>query len=173
MNRFLLTFVFSLSVLAVAAQGMVRGKILEKQTDEAMQFVNVGVHDKGGKLVKGAITDEQGDFAIGGLPNGSYELRVTFVGYKSAVRSFDITDRSRRVSYTAIRLAEDQNVLQEVQVTGQRSQMRLEVDRKTFTVDQVLAAAGGSASDLLENIPSIEVTTDGEISLRGNSSVEV
>ena len=64
-------------------------------------------------------------------------------------------------------------MLKEVQVTGQRSQMKLEVDRKSFSVDQVLAAAGGSASDLLENIPSVEVTTDGEISLRGNSSVEV
>jgi len=64
-------------------------------------------------------------------------------------------------------------MLKEVQVTGQRSQMKLEVDRKTFTVDEVLAAAGGSVTDLLENIPSIEVTTDGEISLRGNSSVEV
>lgn len=58
-------------------------------------------------------------------------------------------------------------------MTGQRSQMKLEVDRKTFSVDNVLAAAGASATELLEQIPSIEVTTDGEISLRGNSSVEV
>ena len=77
------------------------------------------------------------------------------------------------IHYNAIYLSEDQKMLKEVQVTGQRSQMKLEVDRKTFTVDEVLAAAGGSVSDLLENIPSVEVTTDGEISLRGNSSVEV
>ncbi|WP_288287065.1 TonB-dependent receptor plug domain-containing protein [uncultured Prevotella sp.] len=89
------------------------------------------------------------------------------------MRRFQVTPEKRNIHYNAIYLSEDQKMLKEVQVTGQRSQMKLEVDRKTFTVDEVLAAAGGSVSDLLENIPSVEVTTDGEISLRGNSSVEV
>ena len=95
------------------------------------------------------------------------------MGYKTVNRTFQITPQKRTVHFNAIYLSEDQKMLKEVQVTGQRSQMKLEVDRKTFTVDEVLAAAGGSVSDLLENIPSVEVTTDGEISLRGNSSVEV
>ena len=81
--------------------------------------------------------------------------------------------KNRQQHYNALYISEDAKMLGEVQVTGQRSQMKLEVDRKVFSVDQILAAAGGSASDLLENIPSVEVTTDGEISLRGNSSVEV
>ena len=58
-------------------------------------------------------------------------------------------------------------------VTAQRSDMKLEVDRKSFSVDQQIANAGGAASDVLENIPSVEVDNDGNISLRGNSSVEV
>ena len=153
------------------AQGSVKGKIIDKQTDEALQFVNVRVM-QGSKLVKGAITDINGAYDIGGLKYGDYVLQVSFVGYKNASRRFTVSERQRRVSHT-IYISEDRQTLKEVQVTGQRSQMKLEVDRKTFTVDQVLAAAGGTASDLLENIPSVEVTTDGEVSLRGNSSVEV
>ena len=155
------------------AQGFVRGKVLDKQTDETMQFVNIAVLTTAGQMVRGAITDANGQFNIGSLPDGSYQLQVSFVGYKTLIRKFTLTPQHRREHFNALYLSEDATTLKEVSVTGQRSQMKLEVDRKTFTVDQVLAAAGGSVTDLLENIPSIEVTTDGEISLRGNSSVEV
>lgn len=173
MNRLVLAILFSVSVLTALAQGSVRGKVLDKQTDESMQFVNVAVMNSAGKVVKGAITDATGQFNIGGLADGKYTLQVTFVGYKTLTRQFELTPQHRREHYNLLYLGEDATMLKEVQVTGQRSQMKLEVDRKVFSVDQMLAAAGGSASDLLEQIPSIEVTTDGEISLRGNSSVEV
>ena len=155
------------------AQGVVRGHIFDKQSDEALQFVNVRVTDGQGQLVGGGMTDIKGQFQVKGLKDGSYKLDISFVGYKGANRSFQITPQKRTVNFSRIYLSEDAHTLKEVQVTGQRSQMKLEVDRKTFTVDEVLAAAGGSVADLLENIPSVEVTTDGEISLRGNSSVEV
>ena len=161
------------SVLVALAQGVVKGRVLDKQSDEALPFVNIRVNDASGKLVKGGMTDANGSFNFSGLKDGSYQLQVSFVGYKTVTRSFQLSPQKRQQHYAALYLAEDSHTLKEVQVTGQRSQMKLEVDRKTFTVDEVLAAAGGSVTDLLENIPSVEVTTDGEISLRGNSSVEV
>jgi outer membrane receptor protein involved in Fe transport len=163
-----------LATVSAAAQGSgsVKGRVLDKQTDEALQFVNVRIM-QGEKLVKGATTDVGGQFNIVGLPDGQYTLSLTFMGYKTATRRFSISQQNRRHTFPALYLSEDSKTLQEVQVTGQRSQMKLEVDRKTFSVDNVLAAAGGNATELLEQIPSIEVTTDGEISLRGNSSVEV
>jgi len=159
--------------LQAMSQGTVRGRVMDKQTDEALQFVNVKVTDTSGKLVGGGMSDARGAFSVGGLKDGQYQLQLSFVGYKSVVRSFRVSPQKRSHHYNIIYMSEDAHTLSEVQVTGQRSQMKLEVDRKTFTVDEVLAAAGGSVADLLENIPSIEVTTDGEISLRGNSSVEV
>ena len=155
------------------AQGTVKGKVIDKQTDEVLQFVNVVVQTASGQLVKGATTDATGQFTVSGLADGQYQLQVSFMGYKPLKRRFTLSAQHRKEHFNALYLQEDTKMLQEVQVTGQRSQMKLEVDRKTFTVDAVLAAAGGSATDLLENIPSVEVTTDGEISLRGNSSVEV
>ena len=70
-------------------------------------------------------------------------------------------------------MAEDAKQLNEVTVTGQRATMKLEVDRKSFDVGQLISNAGQAASDVLDNIPSIEVDNDGNVSLRGNSSVEV
>ncbi len=174
MNRLIISaVVVFIGTIATFAQGSVKGKVLDKQTDEVMEFVNVVVETPAGKLVKGAITDVSGQFHITGLKDGNYQLQVSFVGYKTLTRQFTLSSKNRQQHYNALYLSEDAKVLGEVQVTGQRSQMKPEVDRKVFSVDQILAAAGGSASDLLENIPSVEVTTDGEISLRGNSSVEV
>ena len=174
MKRLIYTLLIIMTCATSAlAQGSVHGKVLDRQTDEAMQFVNIAVQTTGGQLVKGAITDATGQFTISGLKDGQYQLLVTFVGYKPLHRKFTLSAQRRREHFNALYLTEDATALREVEVKGQRSQMKLEVDRKTFTVDQVLAAAGGSVTDLLENIPSIEVTTDGEISLRGNSSVEV
>ena len=167
-----MTMLLMLSTVVSWAQGTVRGNVLDRQTDSGLEFVNVRVL-QGTKFVKGAITDEEGSFTINGLGNGSYTLQISSIGYKEVTRQFTITDRDKRATFHAIYMSEDSKMLEEVEVRGQRSQMKLEVDRKVFTVDQVLAAAGGSASELLENIPSVEVTTDGEISLRGNSSVEV
>ena len=172
MNRFFMLLCTALCAVSVLAQGVVRGKVLDKKTDEALQFVNVKL-TKGDKMVQGSITDVKGAFTLNNVPDGEYTLTVSFVGYKPVTRKVSITPQSRRQTFAALYLSEDSQTLKEVQVTGQRSQMKLEVDRKTFSVDNVLAAAGGNATELLEQIPSIEVTTDGEISLRGNSSVEV
>lgn len=173
MHRYFLLLWLVLATIAAQAQGTVKGRILDKQTDEVMQFVNVKITDSNGKMVGGGMTDVNGSFQVNNLKDGAYTLQVTFVGYKTATRKFQITPQQRRVHYNALYISEDAQTLKEVQVVGQRSQMKLEVDRKTFSVDEVLAAAGGSVTDLLENIPSVEVTTDGEISLRGNTSVEV
>ena len=174
MNRILLLFAMLACTMAALAQGTVKGRVLDKQTNDVLQFVNIRLTDsKSGKMIKGAITDGNGSFHLTEVPYGNYKLTVSYVGYKNAIRNITLSDKNKSAHYTAIYIAEDQQTLKEVKVTGQRSQMKLEVDRKTFTVDQVLAAAGGSVSELLENIPSVEVTTDGEISLRGNSSVEV
>ncbi len=172
MNRILITTLLIFAALTSWAQGTVRGHVLERQTEEALEFANVRIL-KGAKFIKGAITDSEGAFSINGLAYGSYTLQITSIGFKDLEREFTLTQQNNRVTFSVLHMTEDTQSIGEVEVKGQRSQMKLEVDRKVFTVDQVLAAAGGSVTELLENIPSIEVTTDGEISLRGNSSVEV
>ena len=169
---FLLLFV--LNVAVALAQGSVKGRVLDKKTNTGLEFINVVIRKEGSdKILKGAITDTEGRFAIPDVPGGNYILTASSIGYKDATRKFSLTETAPNKSFAAIYIAEDAKSLGEVVVTAQRSDMKLEVDRKTFSVDQQIANAGGVASDVLENIPSVEVDNDGNISLRGNSSVEV
>ena len=160
--------------LTIMAQGTVKGKVLDKSNDEALGFVNVAVSPKGSKTIAGgATTDLDGKFLIKDLPYGSYTLTLSFVGYKTVTKEFQLSATNKTVSYAGIHMAEDANMLNEVKVVGQKSTMKLEVDRKTFDVASNLANVGESASEVLDNIPSVEVDNDGNVSLRGNASVEV
>lgn len=161
-------------VCALAQSGAVRGKIVDAQSKEALEFVTVSVTKAGStELLKGTVTDLDGNFNIQGLANGSYTLSVTFVGYKEVKKDFAISTQARNANLRTIAIREDSKMLSEVQVTGQRAQMKFEIDKKVFDVDQNIASTGGSASDVLTNIPSVEVDSEGEVSLRGSSSVTV
>ena len=163
-----------LCALTIMAQGTVKGKVLDKSNDEALGFVNIAVSPKGSKKISGgATTDLDGKFLIKDLPYGSYTLTLSFVGYKTVTKEFQLSATNKTVSYAGIHMAEDANMLNEVKVVGQKSTMKLEVDRKTFDVSSNLANVGESASEVLDNIPSVEVDNDGNVSLRGNASVEV
>ena len=156
------------------AQGTLSGKIADKQTTEPLGFVNVKVtRATDGKFVGGTMTDADGVFSVKGLANGKYTMQLTFVGYKDEKRQFSITADDNTMHYKCIYMAEDAKMLNGVTVTGQRSAMKLEVDRKTFDVSQLIGNAGQTASEVLDNIPSVEVDNDGNVSLRGNTSVEV
>ena len=174
MNRIFLTCLLVCCTVMTMAQGSVSGKVKDKQSEEALEFVNVAVTKQGDSLlVKGGVTDVTGAFRMEGLANGQYVLTVSYMGYKTMTRPFAVTSDHRNVQLNTIHLAEDSLVLKEVTVTGQRATMKLEVDRKVYDVASDISNAGASASEALERIPSIEVDQDGNISLRGNESVEV
>ena len=174
MKRFILFFLLCLCAYTGWAQGIVKGKILDRQKSEPLGFVNIKVTEQGSdKFAGGGITDAGGNFNVSGLKDGKYTLTLTFMGYKDVTRQFEITPAKREVQFKLLYMAEDAKQLNEVTVTGQRATMKLEVDRKSFDVGQLISNAGQSASDVLDNVPSIEVDNDGNVSLRGNSSVEV
>lgn len=174
MKRFIIFFLLCLCGYTGWAQGTVKGKILDRQKSEPLGFVNIKVTEQGSdKFVGGGITDAGGNFNVTGLKDGKYTLSLTFMGYKDVTRQFEITPAKREVQFKLLYMAEDAKQLNEVTVTGQRATMKLEVDRKSFDVGQLISNAGQAASDVLDNIPSIEVDNDGNVSLRGNSSVEV
>ena len=174
-KKFLLLLVGVLAPFAaLMAQGSVRGKIVDKATSEPIEFVNVVVTPKGSdNMAGGAITDVDGVFRIEGLKFGSYVLTISYIGYQNATREFTLSASAKNANYRQIALEEDAQTLGEVEVTGIRSQMKFEIDKKVFNVDQAIAATGGSASDILQNIPSVEVDTEGTVSLRGSESVTV
>ena len=174
MKRLLMSCLTCTVVVAGWAQGSVRGKVLDKQTSEPLGFVNVKVTlSDNDKFVAGGTTDINGNFNISGLDDGSYNVTLSYIGYREVKRTFTVGAPKRDVHYNILYLSQDAKMLKGVTVTGQKATMKLEVDRKTFDVSQLISNAGQSASDVLDNVPSVEVDNDGNVSLRGNSSVEV
>ena len=170
--KYILTSALVVTPMLMFAKGNITGKVVNKSTGEPMDFVTVQLLDSKGKpLAIGASTDLDGSFILPGINDGNYILKITNVG--SVEQERPVTISGGDVEVGDIHLADDAKLLQEVVVEGVKSQMRFELDRKVFTVDANVTVAGTSASELLESIPSVEVDQDGEVSLRGNSSVTI
>jgi len=176
MKRILfITALVLLTVRMTAAE--VTGKVVDFGTKQPIDFANVSVikgqSDKvqsTNEIVTGTITDEKGDFVLD-LPDGNYMLVVSFMGYSEHKRPITVAGKTLALGRIALR--EDSKMLQDVEVVGQGSSMRFELDKKVFTVDQNIASAGASVTDVLENIPSVDVDQEGNISLRNSEDVEI
>lgn len=157
-----------------AGTGKITAKIVDAQNSETIPFATaVVINRKTKAVVKGAQTDASGNLLITGLPTGTFTFKVSYVGYQTMVRdSVSISDAP--VDFGTIKMKTAKGtVLNEVKVTGQKSTMQLGIDKKIFSVDQSLVSEGGSASDLLQNVPSVQSDIDGNVSLRGSTGVSV
>lgn len=157
--------VFTISLFAAE----VTGKAIDFGTKKPIDFANVSVM-QGEHLVTGTITDADGNFTID-VKDGQYTLVVSFMGYSEQRK--EITVAGKPLNVGRIALKEDTQTLQDVEVVAQGSSMRFELDKKVFTVDQNIASAGASVSEVLENIPSVDVDQEGNISLRNSEDVEI
>lgn len=168
----LLTLLLSVTISAQTA-GVIQGKVIDSKTKLKLDFVTVALVPAGSNApINGCNTDEEGRFTLTGVKKGDYILKFSFVGYLDDSRKVSISGNSK-TDIGTIALKPDNKLLKEIVVTEQRSQMTFDIDKRVFTIDQNIAATGGSASDVLTDIPSVEVDNEGTVSLRGSESVTV
>lgn len=170
---FALLLIAPLSLFAQVS-GTIRGTIIEDETGDPLPFVTIALTPEGSNApTAGCSTGEDGSFRMSNIKAGKYTLTASFVGYLDDSRDVSITAGKSNIDLGTIHLKSDRKLLKEVVVTEQRSQMSFEIDKRVFTVDQSIATTGGSASDVLADIPSVEVDNEGTVSLRGSESVTV
>lgn len=152
------------------------GKIVDIKTNLPIEFATVSLFLESAKQpVKVVQADLEGSFNIGNVTDGTYVLKISFLGYQP------YTSDSLRLNSSALvkdlgtvkMLPAKSTVLNEVVIEAERSSISLGIDRKVFSVDQSLISEGGSATDLLANIPSVSVDIDGNVNLRGTNNVRV
>ncbi len=155
------------------ADGNITGSVFGKNTGEPIDFASVVLvnPETGVPSGIGTMTDEAGIFKIENAPAGKYIIRVSFIGTISQEREIVVGDTD--VELGRIDLGDDSKLLQEVVVTGTRSQMSVNSERRVFNVSSNITSTGASAEELIASIPSVDVNNDGDISLRGNSDVLV
>lgn len=165
---------FATDMAGSETDGKIKGVVIDGELGGPLEFVTVQVKAKdSGKTLQGSVTGSDGVYSIGGLKKGEYIVTFSYLGYDDISKNISIASNNQVVNLGELTLEEGANHLEGVEVVAKRPQMRFEIDRKVFDATQDIAAEGGSASDLLSNIPSVEVDNEGAVSLRGNSSVTI
>jgi iron complex outermembrane recepter protein len=158
---------------AAMAQGSLSGKLVDGQ-DKPVSYATVTLFRGDSSVVNGALSDDQGKFTIENTQAGTYKLRVSAIGFTERnIPGIQITADAPNKNLGPIKLTANAQALKEVTITGERALMEMSVDKKTFNVEKNLTSAGGSASDVLQNVPSVSVDADGNVSLRGKGGVTI
>ncbi|MGI9550406.1 MAG: TonB-dependent receptor domain-containing protein [Aurantibacter sp.] len=155
--------------------GSITGKVIDKTLQEPIAYAAIVIKSKdGSETVTGGITQEDGRFEVKGLPEGELNFEVQFIGYKTYSQLITISKKDRKLDLGTITLEEEVEELSGVEVVGERTTIEQKIDRKVINVGKDLTTAGATASDIMNNIPSVNVDQQtGELSLRGNSNVRV
>lgn len=168
-SLFLICALFSNSVLILAQQN-ISGKVIDEK-QAAIPFANVALFaSTDSSMVTGAVSDESGNFLVSAKP-GQYYLRITFLSYEAKVLPLTLTNADAALGN--IILSSGTQVLEAITVEGERSQMELYLDKRVFEVGKDLSNISGTASDILDNVPSVTVDVDGNVSLRGSGNVRI
>ncbi|MGP1514505.1 MAG: TonB-dependent receptor domain-containing protein [Bacteroidales bacterium] len=154
-----------------AQKGSINGIVIDNNDSSPLPYVSVAVlkATSDSAIVNGGITNDKGEFSVGSIPYGKYIIKFSFVGYKEFTQNIEIKTSNTTIDLVKLHISSES--LQEVQIVGAKQMMEYKLDKRVINVDQNLMAVGGTASDVLEDVPSVEVDDEGNISLRGASNV--
>jgi outer membrane receptor protein involved in Fe transport len=155
--------------------GIIKGEIIEESTGQALEYANIAIYNKSdSSLVTGGITNENGQFEIKGMQMGEYYLEAQFIGFvKSKVDDIVLAKDNTSFNTGKIKLHPSTVALESVNVVADKAAIEYKLDKKVINVSQVINADGGTAVDVLENTPSVQVDVEGNVTLRGSGSFTV
>jgi len=149
----------------------VTGKITDKKSNQPLEDATITLkNQKNPKALSGGITNNKGEFEADVVP-GIYDITIEFISFKSIeIKGKSITEKT---SLGTIALEDDASQLNEVVVRSEKSSVEIKLDKKVYNVGQDMMVKGGTVSDVLDNVPSVSVDTEGNVSLRGSDNVRI
>ncbi len=175
MKRLIVLILLAMPVMAWAQQGSVRGRVTDARTGENIEYATVALlSPKDSTLKGGTVTESNGSFRLE-APYGRYLLRITFVGYEPQYYKSAVTLSAEHPSVNLGKVAinPQATLMEAVEVVAERSMVEYQLDKRVVNVDKNIVAGGGTASDVLEQVPSVAIDNDGNVTLRGSSNVKV
>jgi outer membrane receptor protein involved in Fe transport len=149
----------------------ISGIVNEKVSKQPLEYATLTfTNNKNTKVVFGGITNAKGEFNIE-VNAGSYNVKIEFISFKAIELTQQVYKESTNLG--TIFLEEDANQLNEVVVRSEKTTVEIKLDKKVYNVGTDLMVKGGTVSDVLDNIPSVSVDSDGVVSLRGNANVRI
>jgi outer membrane receptor protein involved in Fe transport len=184
-SLFLSLLIFSLSSTAqnktqnntdISPMGEIHGVVIDKKTRVAIEYANVIVYKiKDSSMVTGALTNGKGKFLIEKLSPGRYFVKVNFIGFglKTIPDLMVKPPDNLSLNLGTIELETTATNLDVVTISGEKDQIEYNLDKRVINVDKNILSAGGTALDVMQTIPSVNVDIDGTVSLRGSSNVTI
>ena len=149
----------------------VTGKVLEKVSKQPLEYATISITAPNDtKVIAGGITNPKGEFDVAVAP-GIYDIKIEFISFKST----ELKQKSIKgdTNLGVINLSEDAAQLNEVVVRAEKSTVEIKLDKKVYNVGQDMIVKGGTVSDVLDNVPSVSVDTEGNVSLRGSDNIRI
>lgn len=155
--------------------GSVSGFIVDSLTNLPMQYATVSLLSQAdSSIISGSITNSDGSFTIDDLPSMNYLCKVSYIGYeKTFIRNIDLKQSNPNIDLGRIVLIPADENKEEILVTSEKDAISYQVDKKVINVSQMLAGKGGNVTDILRQIPSVNVDIEGNVSLRGSGNFQV
>ena len=159
----------------VKSKGTLKGFVIDVNVNQPLEYATISMVNKvDNKVVNGTITDETGFFKIKNIDFGTYKVNITFIGYKTkSIESVSLKSNNDIVDLGQISLDPAVEILDEAVIVADRPTMTYKIDKKIINVSQQHTSASGTAVEILENIPSVTVDIEGNVSLRGSDSFTV
>jgi len=156
-------------------RGIISGQVFDSINSSKLEYANIVLFKTSdSSFVSGATTNANGKFIINEIPPGQFFLDIKFIGYKvNRIADLRIGRRQLRVELGKIYLERTVIAAQTVEVIGDRPMIEYKIDKKVVNVSENYAHIAGTAVDVLENVPSLSVDLEGNVSLRGSSSFTV
>ncbi|RKR85647.1 outer membrane receptor protein involved in Fe transport [Mucilaginibacter gracilis] len=173
---FYIIFIIKAGAQTPGTDGRVSGRVIDAGNGQPVEFATVVLFKKADNQPARSIqTDMQGNFKLDNIAYGKYLMRITFVGYNNFTKDSLIIGANHKIyAFGVLKMHAGKNsLLKEVAVQGKKNSIQLGIDRKIFSVEQSLVSDGGSATDLLANVPSVQIDVDGNVNLRGSSNVRI
>ena len=144
--------------------------ILEIETNQPLEYATIILKNTETQKITGGITDKLGNFNIQ-TPKGIYDISLEFISFKT--KKFHLQNITASKNLGIIKLEENGNDLDEIIVISEKSTVDLRLDKKIYNIGKDMTVKGGTASDVLDNVPAVNIDPEGTISLRGNESVRI
>ena len=159
-------------VFAQDTPGVITGKIFDAVSQTPVEYANIILFKQNDSaMVTGTISGENGGFRLDKIPPGAYDVDVQFIGFKlKKLRHIEVRPEQLEVDLGKIFLEQTTLRLKGVEVQGEAPAMTYQIDKKVINVGRQRTAASGSAVDVLENVPAVNVDLEGNVSLRGSSN---
>ena len=171
MRKYILTaLLFCAFQIANAQKISISGTVIDADSKQKLEYATIILESVNGKNLTGVVTDFNGEFDLE-IKKGNYDITIEFLSFET--KKIPNKGLTQNTNLGTIFLNSSTEALDEIEIIAEKSTVEIRLDKKIYNVGKDMTVKGGTASDVLDNVPSVTVDVEGTVSLRGNENVRI